>query len=221
MTTGSCKEKYPELYSLLSRKEEKPLEDLIEDGNAQIPDHLYKIYKEKTAQVIERIKQIGLPHKNEQLRLITMQSFNSIAFIELVAKTEIITEGILVIFAINMKAAKSLIDLFESGKIQKLNLVISSVRNAGYSIKSKAVEMLSEVKEISMCFVNSHAKISALKTGENNYYVIEGSGNFSYNGRIEQYIIDNDQYMFEFTQQWVTKMKESMMSKADFKVVNE
>jgi predicted DNA binding protein len=193
--------------------------DKIEDGNAELSDKLYKSYQEKTFQVIKKVKETGLPNDGQQLRLITMSSFNSIAFIKLISDTEVIEEMILVIFAINISAARILIDLFESGKIKKMKLVVSSIRNAGYTIKSKAVEMLSKQSKIEMMFVNSHAKISAIRTA-NNHYVIEGSGNFSYNGRIEQYIIDNDQDLFNFTKNWIIDMQKSMKAFKDYKSVN-
>jgi hypothetical protein len=212
--------RYPEFEYLLSQRE-KPLEDLIEDGNAHIPDHLHKTYKEKTCQVIDRITEIGLPKEREQLRLITMRSFNSIALIQHVAENEVIEKAILVIFAINIPAAQLLINLFNESKIQTLELVVSSVRNAGYKIKSNAVKMLADVKGISLCFVNSHAKISAIKTVKGNYYVVEGSGNFSYNGRIEQYIIDNDKSIYDFTENWVDDMKKTMKDKKEFLIINK
>jgi len=206
-----------------SKRENKFLKSIneskIEDGNVEIQDHLLKSYKEKTAQVIDKVVEIGLPKENEQLRIITMKSFNSIALINYVAEKETIKSATLIIFAINIQAAKLLLELFNAGKIQELELVISSIRNAGYSIKSKAVELLSKEKRIKMMFVNSHAKISAIHTREDNYYVIEGSGNFSYNGRIEQYTIDNDKKIYNFTLNWVEEMKTKMKTK-DLLIVN-
>lgn len=194
--------------------------DLIEDGNLDIDDQLLKKYQEKTAQTINKITNIGLPKKGEQIRLITMKSFNSIAFIQLIAEKEGISKCVLVIFAINIQAAKILLDLFDRGLILNLELVVSSVRNAGYSIKSKAVELLSQNNNIKLMFVNSHAKISAICTQKGNNYVIEGSGNFSYNGRIEQYIIDNDVKLFNFTENWIDEIKSKMKTK-DLLIVNK
>ncbi len=192
----------------------KTIEEKIEDGNIEINDQLFKKYQEKNKQTIDSIKEIGIPKKGEQLRLITMKSFNTIAFIEMIANSEIIEDMILVIFAINKEAAKSITELYKSGRIIKIDLIISSVRNAGYKIKSQAVKYLKQ-NNIPITFVNSHAKISALKTKE-NAYIIEGSGNFSYNGRIEQYIIDNDIKLFEWTKKWISEMKELMKDKRDF-----
>ena len=42
-----------------------------------------------------------------------------------------------------------------------------------------------------------------MKTSEGNYYTIEGSGNMSFNSRVEQYVIDNDKELFDFTNEWI------------------
>ncbi len=188
-----------------------------EDGNVEIKDELFKKYQEKNFQTIHSIKTIGIPKAGEQLRLITMKSFNTIAFIELIASQEIIERMILVIFAINKEAAKVIVDLKNDNKIKNIDLIVSSIRNAGHKIKSKAVEYLKQ-HNIPITFVNSHAKISALKT-KSNAYVIEGSGNFAYNGRIEQYIIDNDESLFNWTEKWISEMKLSMSDKRDFEQI--
>ena len=194
--------------------------NIIEDGNAIIEDKLYKSYKEKTAKTINKINEIGIPSPGEQIRLITMKSFNAIAFIELISSKETIIEMILIIFAINYQAAQKIIELKNNGRIKDIQLIVSSIRNAGYSIKSKSIELLSREKDIKLIFVNSHAKISCLRT-KNNFYIIEGSGNFSYNGRIEQYVIDNDEKLFNFTKNWVNEMINSMKYYKDFKIINQ
>lgn len=189
-----------------------------EDGNIDIPDKIFKSYREKIFATIENIKQCGIPKRGEQIRIITMKSFNSMSFIELIAGGETIEELILVIFAINMSAAKSLINLIDQKKVKNTKIIVSSIRNAGHKIKSKAVKLLID-NGIKIIFVNSHAKISALRTKKNSY-VIEGSGNMSFNGRIEQYIIDNDKELYDFTLKWVSEIEETMKGKSDLQVYN-
>lgn len=176
-----------------------------EDGNFKMSDKLLKRFVKKTYQVIDKVQQIGLPSPGEQLRLITTQAFNSIAIIKLVAESEIIKSAKLIIFAINQSAAKILIQLQEQGKLNNTTLVISSLRNAGIKDKSKAVELLKEYFEI--IFITSHAKIAVLETEKGNYYNIEGSGNFSFNARLEQYVIDNDIGLFNFSNEWIECIK--------------
>lgn len=180
-------------------------ESLDEDGNFTMSDKLYKKFVKKTTAVIKKVIEIGLPKKGEQLRLITTSAFNSIAIIKYIAETEKIKSAKLVIFAINQEAAKVLIELKESGLLKNCILVISSIRNAGIKDKSIAVEMLKNHFDI--IFITSHAKISVLETEKENYYIIEGSGNFSYNARLEQYIIDNDKNLFDFSNEWIKEVE--------------
>ena len=73
-----------------------------EDGNIDVSDKIFNSYRDKIFQTIEKIKECGIPKTGEQMRIITMKSFNSMSFIELIAKSEVIEELILVIFAINL-----------------------------------------------------------------------------------------------------------------------
>lgn len=54
-------------------------------------------------------------------------------------------------------------------------------------------------------------KISIMKTAKGNFYNLEGSGNFSFNGRLEQYIIDNDKSIFDFSKEWITEIEKFKM----------
>ncbi len=175
-----------------------------EDGNLELSDKLYKKFAEKNTQIIKKVEQIGLPKSGEQLRLITTHPFNTISIISYIANIEIIEHAIFVIFAINQSAAKIIIDLINKGRIKKITCIVSSIRNAGHVSKSIAVDMLKNY--IDIVFVNSHAKITLLKTENGNYYNIEGSGNFSFNGRLEQYIIDNDIKLYEFSKEWINEI---------------
>jgi len=178
---------------------EKPNKNKDENGNVKINDKLLKIYVNKTTSVIKNIKKIGLPKENEQLRLISTNEFNAVSFIKLIAEEEGIISCKLVIFAINQYAAKILIDLKNKGLIKNVTLIISSLRD-GNKTTCKSVAMLKEYFDI--YFLITHAKISVLQTKE-NYYNIEGSGNFSFNARIEQYVIDNSEQMFNFSNEWI------------------
>ena len=179
-----------------------------EDGNLEISDKFFRKFTLKNLQVIKKVEEIGLPKKGEQLRFITMKPFNTISIISYIAQKEIIEHAIFIIFAINQYAAKVIIDLIESKRILKIDIVVSSIRNAGHESKSIAVDMLK--RYVDVIYVNSHAKITILKT-ENNYYTVEGSGNMSFNGRIEQYVIDNDESLYNFSEIWINELMKYKM----------
>lgn len=187
-----------------------------EDGNLSLSDKLFKKFAAKNTQTLKKVEQIGLPQKGEQVRLITMNAFNTISIVDYISRQEKITKAVFVIFAINQSAARLLIEMEKAGRIDNIKFIISSIRNAGHESKSKAVDMLKE-RFNDLIYVNSHAKISILKTINDNYYVIEGSGNFSFNGRIEQYIIDNDKLLYDFSKKWIKEIQQYKMSdeKAD------
>lgn len=176
-----------------------------ENGNIELSDKLLKRFTEKTYQIIEKIKEIKLPEKGEQLRLITTKAFNSIAIIKYIAEKEKIKSAKLLIFAINQYAAKLLIELKKDGNLKNTVLVISSIRNPGIKDKCIAVELLK--KHFKIIFITSHAKIAILETEQGNYYNIEGSGNFSYNARLEQYVIDNEKGLFDFSKKWIKEVE--------------
>ena len=174
-----------------------------EDGNFDISDKLLKTFKEKNCQIIKKVKQIGLPKKGEQVRLITTTAFNSISIISHIAQNEIIQDAVFIIFAINKQAAQVLIELKKEGHFKKCQMIISSIRNAGIRDKSQSIILLEP--HFNITFITSHAKIVILKT-KNNYYSIEGSGNFSWNARVEQYIIDNDIKLYDFSKNWMKEI---------------
>jgi len=142
-----------------------------EDGNLSLEDKLFKKFAEKNTQTIKKVEEIGLPVKGEQTRLITMNCFNTISIIDYISRQEKITEAVFVIFAINQSAARLLIEMKKAGRINNIKFIISSIRNAGHKSKSIAVDMLKEHFS-DLIYVNSHAKISILKTENENYYVL-------------------------------------------------
>lgn len=174
------------------------------NNDVSFDEKTLKKFVEKSCQVIEKVNEIGLPKEKEQLRLITMRAINTISIIKMICEREICEKAIFVIFAINQNAARVLIDLKRKGYLKQAEIIVSSIRNAGYKSKSIAVDMLKS--HFDVIFVHSHAKISILNTAQGNYYNVEGSGNFSFNARIEQYIIDNDKIIYEFSKQWMNEL---------------
>jgi len=181
-----------------------------ENGNLYLSDKLFKKFAKKNADTIKKVAEIGLPKKGEQLRLITTNCFNTISIIDFISRKEKIIDAIFVIFAINRSAARILIQMKNDSRLRNAKFIISSIRNAGHKSKSIAVDMLKK-HFTDLIYVNSHAKISILKTEKNNYYTIEGSGNFSFNGRIEQYIIDNDKQLYDFSKKWIKEIEKLKM----------
>jgi len=193
--------------------------DTNDSGVEDTKDHLLKLYKEKTTAVIERLSEIGLPKKNEQIRLITKRSFNAVAFLQHVISIEgHVDEALFCIYSINYEASVIINGLVTSGKIKTATILMSNLRNKAHRAKEQATkDFFVNNPNIELIFASSHSKIMSFKTSE-NYYTVEGSGNLSYNSRIEQYIIDNDISMFEFTKTWINEIKVYLQGKKELTV---
>ena len=190
--------------------------DTMDSGLELFEDEKYKRYIEKTYQTIENVKEIGLPKENEQIRLVTFKSFNSAVFLKFITDTHTIENLILVVYSINAEAAKLINDLIEQRKILKCKILMSNLRNKAHRKKEQITrDMFVENPNVDLFFASSHSKIMAMKTSCNNHFVLEGSGNLSFNSRVEQYILDNDKKLFEFTDNWTEKIKEYLKGKKE------
>lgn len=201
-------------FEFFTPDEEKPESDInwvkkdtMDSGVEDTEDKTMRLYKEKTMQVIEKIKELGLPKPGEQIRLITKRSFNAVAFLQHISKQEHIQEIHLAIYSVNYQAAKIINEMILSGRINKAHILISNLRNKAHREKEIVTkQMFVDNPNVRLFYASSHAKIMNIKT-EHNWYSIEGSGNLSYNSRIEQYVIDNDKALYDFTKQWFNEIK--------------
>jgi hypothetical protein len=194
--------------------------DTMDSGVELTEDRLLKIYTTKVNQVIAKLDEVGKPKVGETLQLITKRSFNALAFLQWILETEytVIDEAILVIYSINYQAAQFLNDLIISGKIKTATIVISNLRNQAHREKEEQVKnFFIEAPNVELIFCNTHAKITSFKLG-NTAYTITGSGNLSFNSRIEQYTIDNSLVCFEFHKRWIQEIKVFLKNKKELTV---
>jgi uncharacterized protein YuzB (UPF0349 family) len=179
-------------------------------------DFLIIKHRKKIAAVIDRLKEIGLPKKEEQFRLVTRRAFNAIEFLEYICQQTIVTDLKLAVYSINYESAILLIDLINTKKILKAEICMSNLRNGAHRAKEQIVnDKILEHSDIDIFYCSSHAKMMAMKTVCGNYYSIEGSGNHAANSRIEQYVIDNSQLVYEFNCQWMHKIRVFLKGKKE------
>lgn len=111
--------------------------DTNDSGVEEIEDRALRVFKEKNCIVLEKIKELKLPKDKEQIRFVTMRSFNAITFIDFIANSEIIENAIFVIYSINHEAAKKIVDLIDEKKIGKATILMSNLRNTAYRKKEE------------------------------------------------------------------------------------
>lgn len=189
-----------DLINVKKDTENSGLEDMI--------DKSYKKFVEKTYQVISHVEEIGLPKNNEQIRIVTFRSFNAVHFLNYIAQKEGVKHCCIAVYSINVEAAKLIDEMIKSGIIESATILISNLRNKAHRVKEQITrDLFVDNKNIDLFFCSSHAKVISIETKKGNYYSIEGSGNLSYNSRVEQYCLDNDKQIFEFTKKWMDEIR--------------
>lgn len=190
--------------------------DTDNSGIEDLNDSKYKKFIEKTYQVIQDIKEIGLPKQNEQVKLITFRSFNAAIFLKYIAELEGIENCQLVVYSINGEAAIMINDLVEKGFIDSMQILMSNLRNKAHRQKEQITrDLFVENPKVDLFFASSHAKILSVKTKKGNYYSLEGSGNLSYNSRVENYCLDNDKALYFFHCNWMNEIKTFLSGKKE------
>ena len=101
-------------------------------------------------------------------------------------------------YTINRRIIDALLKQIDNGNIEILHLEISDSLMYRLPLVYEHLEALTKEKEnIKVTYSWNHSKVACIKT-ENDFLVIEGSGNFSENAQYEQYIFYNNERIFEF-----------------------
>ena len=193
--------------------------DPLSSGLEGMDDNLMRLYRRRVGKVISHLAEIGLPQPGEQFRLITRRVFNAVEFLQYIAAQEVITDLYLTIFSINFQAAQVLIELLDTGRIERAEILMSNLRNKAHREKEEILrrQMIAHPR-IFLFYCSSHAKMMSCRTESGQYYTCEGSGNLAYNSRLEQYVIDNDRALFEFSRTWMREIREYLAGKKELEI---
>lgn len=213
LKTGEVVPALAEDYQSIVTREKDP----TQNGLEKMPDNLYRKYCKKHFALMAHIDSIGLPAPGEQFRLVTRRSFNSMEFIDHIATRETIKSMHLAIYSINFQSAQRLLELIEKNNIQHAEILISNLRNGAHREKERVMrDLFVSNPKIDVFYASSHAKLFSCSTQSGNFYTVEGSGNMANNSRIEQYVIDNDPEIYEFTKKWMQEIREFLKGKKEF-----
>jgi len=160
----------------------------------------------------EKIKKLDddlkrLPTSEEFFFLQSDTSFNAFTFIPLIGKHEAIKELYASTYSISRKVVDALIQLHDEGIIEKITLMISDSlikRNPATIDYIKALISTRANFEVTFSWV--HAKVCIMKT-PNNFYIVEGSGNWASNAHYEQYLLANSKGLYNFRKTLFTESK--------------
>lgn len=174
--------------------------DKYSDNAKEFLDHIHiheSKCKKSTRLIISKFLQdFRFPLPGEQLRIRTQQQMNLIAILmKAVAVFETIEECTIATYTMNKEAFGILQDFLKGGQIKKLTLYIASsynFREKEYSGEMKRTCLaLSKNYDVSLIFAWLHFKITLFRCGQ-NYFLHEGSMNYSTNNMAEQFLFENN-----------------------------
>lgn len=159
--------------------------------------------------IIENLSEdlVKLPEPGEIKFLQTIKAFNGFTFVELISRLNFIEELTASTYSISMKVVEALQEMKRMGKIDKINLMISDSmmkRNPKVSDSINAWASLDPM--VSVVYSWNHSKIVAIKT-ETDHYTIEGSGNWGENACYEQYVLVNDEGVYNLRKRLFSECK--------------
>ena len=149
---------------------------------------------------VESLKTLAgkLPTSGEIFFIWTLNSFNAFTFIVYIIKhCGVIDELTVSTYSINDRILTSLMKWYDKGEIKKINISISdSIRHRVPKIYDQ-LQSQAQLRNMEVSFTWNHSKVTTMRSAD-NYFVVEGSGNFSENAQYEQYIFMNDKTVYDF-----------------------
>jgi len=151
------------------------------------------------SQILKSKGKIEIPKKNSMLAIRTQSQLNAFSifmqFIEKYGKIDFLS---IQTYTIDEKTIYTLKELHDSGKIEKLQIIMTETAVFRIpKIYKLLKELFSEKENCNLCFYWVHSKVHLIKCGEDKF-VIDGSGNFSMNAQVEQYNIFHSKELFDF-----------------------
>ena len=150
---------------------------------------------------IDNLKSLSgmLPSPGEMFFLETTNSFNAFTFITYILKEKgCIDELFVATYSINQRILNSLQNYINKGALNEVNIYISETIKHRNPTATQLLESFNIAYPFfRLQYAYSHKKITCIRCGE-EYFVIEGSGNFSENAAEEQYLFVNSKELYEF-----------------------
>lgn len=154
------------------------------------------MHSQKLVSLKDLIKR--LPNENEIFFIETIKSFNAFTFIiYLIKEAGIINDLFIATYSINIRILNSLAKWIDKGDINQVHIYISDSIKQRMPKVVETMEGISTTRDIKITYSWTHKKVICARIN-NDYYVIEGSGNFSENSAEEQYIFTKSKNLYEF-----------------------
>ena len=141
---------------------------------------------------------------NTLYNIVTIKNINPYTFIlDALERFQKIDELWIATYRICEQALVNLMHLLKTGKIGKVFILINDNYKTLMKDKAMLLPKIAETTEgFSYCVKNNHAKVTLMKVGEKKI-VIQGSGNYAANSRIEQYCLIDNEELYDFHLDWI------------------
>lgn len=184
----------------------KPEEELEKKSSS---DQYISKYLATHYQKIKNLNEdlLRLPAPEEFFFLQTDSAFNAFTFIPLIARHQKIKELHTSTYSINKRVIDALVELHDGGFIDQITLMISDSMISRNQVTINHLSALANSRpNIKVTYAWVHAKVCTMLT-EHNYFVVEGSGNWSENAHYEQYTFANSEGLYKFRKRIFTEAK--------------
>lgn len=150
----------------------------------------------------------GLPSKDECVVIKTNGCSDTGSIFKYIIKQKKCKELFLSTWIISKPNIEMICSAIDDGKLENLYFVVSKrLKELKKSDYAYLVEELKKRKDKCLFKIfNSHAKTFSVSTEDGDFYTVSGSGNWTENPRVENYIIFNDIDIFQHSKDWMTEM---------------
>lgn len=152
-----------------------------------------------------------LPKNDEVMSYVSMGLSDAGSFLNSVYEINgAIKEAVICSWTISKINIDRILDFLDSGKIQKLHFLMNDgllKTNSTKPIYAKLrMEFDKRTDKVSYAVANSHAKIQLYHFENGNFVTISGSGNWTENPRIENYILIGGEKTYNFNANWIKEV---------------
>ncbi|MHA1302978.1 MAG: hypothetical protein ACTSPI_04675 [Candidatus Heimdallarchaeaceae archaeon] len=136
--------------------------------------------------------------------IVTKKRINPYAFIiNALERYGVIDELYIATYRISYKSLLNFKHMIEEQMIEEMYLLVNNAFETLMRDKAKVIiDMDKQLNEFHLISRHSHAKVTLIRC-KNKHIVIQGSGNYSENPKIEQYTIIEDKNVFDFHKEWI------------------
>lgn len=150
---------------------------------------------------------LRIPTVGEFFFLQSDSQFNAFTFIPFVARLTPIKKLYAATYSISKKTVDAFIELHDKGLVEEVEILISdSMIKMNPVTVDRLMALVHSRPNFTVKYAWVHAKVTLMQTHE-DFYVVEGSGNFSENAQYEQYLFANDKGLFDFRLKLFTETK--------------